>query len=163
MTPNPKPAQLDDTTVTLPSDREILITRTFDAPRDLVFKAMTTPENIRQWYGPRGTVLGECKIDLRVGGAWRFVMRGPDGSQHAFSGVYREIQAPERIVQTWNYESIPGAETVETMTLRDVGGKTQMTTHVQHKSKASRDGHLQSGMEGGMRETLARLEELVSR
>ena len=153
----------DDTTVTLPSDKEILITRTFNAPRKLVWEAMTKPEHVQQWYGLKGTALASCEMDVRVSGKWRYVIRAPDGSEVAFSGVYREIRAPERVVQTWNYEPIPGAESLETMTLEERDGKTLMTTRVLHKSKENRDGHLHSGMEPGMRETLARLDDLLSK
>jgi uncharacterized protein YndB with AHSA1/START domain len=150
------------TTMTLPSDREILITRTFDAPRKLVFDAVTRCEHVGRWYGPRGTEMLSCTIDLRPGGAWRFVQRGPDGNEYAFSGVYREIVRPERIVQTWNFEGIPpGHESVETLTLEDLDGKTKWTTHVLFRSMEDRDGLIQSGMEPGMRETMDRLAELL--
>lgn len=151
----------DDTTLTLPSDTEILIKRTFQAPRALVWKAMTTPEHVRQWYGPRSTEITDCAMDVRVGGKWRLVMRSPDGSLVAFSGVYKEIQAPSRIVQTWRFEPIPDAESVETMTLEERDGRTFLTTLVKHKSKENRDGHLHSGMEPGMRDTFSRLDELL--
>src|SRR5688500_11928262 len=85
-------------TLTFPSDREMVITRLFNAPRKLVFEASTKPEHVRQWWGPRGTSLAVCEIDLRPGGKWRYVIRGADGQEFAFSGVYREIVAPERMV-----------------------------------------------------------------
>jgi uncharacterized protein YndB with AHSA1/START domain len=150
------------TTMTLPSDREIVITRTFDAPRKLVFDAVTKCEHVGRWYGPRGTEMLSCTIDLRPGGAWRFVQRGPDGNEYAFSGAYREIVRPERIVQTWNFEGIPpGHESVETLTLEELDGRTKWTTHVLFKSVEDRDGLIQSGMEPGMRETMDRLAELL--
>lgn len=152
----------DDTTITLPSDTEMLIKRSFNAPRELVWKAMTTPEHVRHWYGPRGTEITKCEIDLRVGGKWRFVMRAPDGREVGFRGEYREILAPKRAVQTWCFEPFPDATSVETMTLDERDGRTYMTTHVQHKTKENRDGHLNSGMEGGMRETFQRLDELLA-
>lgn len=164
MTIKPQTTNLqDDTTLTLPSDTEMLITRTFRAPRALVWKAMTTPEHVREWYGPRGTRITQCEIDLRVGGKWRYVMTAPDGSEVAFSGEFREIQPPSRVVQTWRFEPIPEAESVETMTLEERGGVTIMTARVKHRSRENRDGHLHSGMEPGMRETYQRLDELLLR
>ena len=150
------------TTMTLPSDREILITRTFNAPRALVFEAVTKCEHVGRWYGPRGTEMLSCKIDLRPGGSWRFVQRGPDGNEYAFSGEYREVVRPERIVQTWNFEGIPpGHESIETLTLEEHNGKTKWTAHSLFKSAEDRDGLIQSGMESGMRETMDRLAEVV--
>jgi uncharacterized protein YndB with AHSA1/START domain len=103
-----------------------------------------------------------CKIDLRPGGSWRFVQRGPDGNEYAFSGEYREVVRPERIVQTWNFEGIPpGHESLETLTLEEHNGKTKWTTRVLFKSVEDRDGLIQSGMEPGMRETMDRLAELL--
>jgi uncharacterized protein YndB with AHSA1/START domain len=148
--------------MTLPSDTEILITRVFDAPRTLVFDAITKCEHVGRWYGPRGTEMLSCKIDLRPGGAWRFVQRGPDGNEYAFSGVYREVVRPERVVQTWNFEGIPpGHESVETLTLEEQNGKTKWTSRAVFKSVEDRDGLIQSGMESGMRETMDRLAELL--
>jgi uncharacterized protein YndB with AHSA1/START domain len=144
------------------SDTEILITRTFDAPRDLVFEAVTQPEHVRRWYGCASMEVVTCEIDLRVGGKWRYVLRMPDGNNHAFSGEYREITPPSRIVCTENYEPIgPGHEMLATVTLEEKNGRTLFKNRLAYKSKADRDGHLQSGMEGGMQESLSRLEELV--
>src|SRR5947208_3094105 len=145
-------------TVTTPSDTEILITRVFDAPRHLVFEAMTRPEHVRRWWGPRGTNLSSCEIDFRVGGSWRYVME-VGGTELAWHGEYREIDAPERIVSTEVYEGFPDAESVNTVTLTEEDGKTTLTTTVLHTSRENRDGHLESGMEGGMQETFDRLEE----
>ena len=147
-------------TVTTPSDTEILITRVFDAPRHLVFEAMTRPEHVRRWWGPRGTNLSSCEIDFRVGGSWRYVME-VGGTELAWHGEYREIDAPERIVSTEVYEGFPDAESVNTVTLTEEDGKTTLTTTVLHTSRENRDGHLESGMEGGMQETFDRLEELL--
>lgn len=157
-----KPASADTaTTMTLPSDREILITRVFNAPRTIVFDAVTKCEHVSNWYGPRGTEMLSCKIDLRPGGAWRFVQR-LHGEEFAFSGVYREIVRPGRVVQTWNFEGIPpGHESIETLTLEEQNGKTKWTTHSLFKSAEDRDGLIKSGMESGMRETMDRLAELV--
>jgi uncharacterized protein YndB with AHSA1/START domain len=151
--------------VTLPSDTQILLTREFNAPRHLVWEAMTKPELVKQWWGPRGTELSVCEIDLRPGGAWRFVSRGPDGIEHPFKGVYKEIAAPERIVQTWVYDVPPfnEFESVETATLEERDGRTTLETLVQHKTKEARDGHVGSGMEKGAGETMDRLEELLAK
>ena len=148
------------TTMTLPSDREILIERVFDAPRRLVFDALTKPEHVAHWYGPRAMTLTSCEIDLRVGGAWRYVVRDPAGNDFGFSGEYREIMPPERLVCTENFEGIPpGHDYLVTVTLSDLDGKTKLTSHLQYKTPEDRDGHIQSGMEPGMRETYDRLAE----
>jgi uncharacterized protein YndB with AHSA1/START domain len=149
--------------VEIVSDTELLITRTFDAPRDLVFEAITTPEHVRQWYGCAAMVMIVCEIDLRVGGQWRYVLRMPDGSEHGWSGEYREIVRPRRIVSTENYEPIgPGHEMAATVTLEEKTGRTIFRNRLAYKSIADRDGHLQSGMEGGMQESFDRLEALLS-
>jgi uncharacterized protein YndB with AHSA1/START domain len=149
--------------VTTPSDTEILITREFDAPATLVWKAMTTPELLKQWWGPQGSELTTCEIDLRVGGGWRYVSRNADGSEHPFKGEYREIVPGRKIVQTFIYDVPPINEfvAVENMTLAEHDGRTTLTTLVQHSSREARDGHLQSGMEGGMNETFERLDGVL--
>jgi uncharacterized protein YndB with AHSA1/START domain len=154
-------ARKDDTTITPISDTEIRITRTFHAPRALVWKAMTTPEHFRNWYGPRDTKITSCVMDFRVGGKWRVVMTAGNGQEVAFSGEYLEIRAPERTVQTWRFEPFPDAESTESMTLEDRGETTRMSVNVKHVSAENLQGHLQSGMEEGMRETYERLDELV--
>jgi uncharacterized protein YndB with AHSA1/START domain len=149
-------------TVTLPSDTEIEITRVFAAPARLVYEAWTTPEHIRQWYGRRGDELVVCEMDSRVGGAWRFVLRGPDGDEHGFHGVVLELVPNERIVSTEVYEGFPDAEAVNTLTLEKKDGETTLTVVVRHATQQHRDGHIASGMEGGMQQTLDRLEELLA-
>lgn len=148
-------------TVTLPSDTEILITRVFDAPARLVFEAMTRPEHARQWYGPRGTEVVVCEIDLREGGSWRYVIRDPEGAEHGFHGTYLEIDAPHRWVSTEVYEGFPDAESTNTITLVEEDGKTTFTNRIRHASREFRDGHIAAGMEPGMQQTLDRLEELL--
>lgn len=147
------------TTLTLPSDREIVMTRVFDAPRRLVFEAHSKPEHLKYWWGPRKYALISCELDFRPGGIWRFVQRGPDGEEFAFHGVYREIVAPERIVQTFVFELVPDEESVETLTLVERNGQTMLTSHSLFRSREARDGMIQSGMESGARETLDRLAE----
>jgi uncharacterized protein YndB with AHSA1/START domain len=148
-------------TITTPSDLEIVMTRVFDAPRELVFEAHTTCEHLEKWWGPRKYTLVVCEMDFRPGGAYRFVHRGPDGEEHGFRGEYREIVPPERIVWTFEYEGMPGHISVETMTLEDVGGKTTLTSTSVFDSLEDRDAMLQSGMEEGASETWDRLAELL--
>ncbi|MDB4994251.1 MAG: hypothetical protein JWM74_1683, partial [Myxococcaceae bacterium] len=142
-------------TVEILSDTEMVIARTFNAPRDLVFEAITTPEHVRNWYGCAVMAMTLCEIDLRVGGKWRYVLRMPDASEHGWSGEYREITPPARLVSTENYEPIgPGHELLATVTLDEKNGRTLFKNRLTYKSKADRDGHLQSGMEVGMQERL---------
>lgn len=149
------------TTVTLPSDREILITREFDAPRDLVFKAMTDPDLIPRWWGPRAYTTVVDKMDVRPGGTWRFLNRMSDGSEHAFRGEYREVVRPERIVQTFEYEPMAGHVSVETATFTEHNGRTLLTVRSVFSSVEDRDGMIQSGMEKGLVETHDRFAELL--
>jgi len=147
-------------TLTMPSDRELIITAVLDAPRKLVFEATTKPEHVRQWWGPRRSTVTLCEIDLRPGGAWRYVIRDSEtGREDGFSGVYREITPPERLVYTEGWEGLPGHDYLVTATLEEKGGKTTLTSRLQYKSVEDRDGHVNSGMEGGMRETYDRLGE----
>ena len=148
--------------VTLPSDTEILLTRVFDAPRHLVFEAMTRPEHVRRWWCcMEGFTMPVCEIDFRVGGKWRYVMIAPDGSEVGFRGEYREIRAPERIVSTEIFEPFPDHPSVVTVTLEERGGKTHYQSRVVHDSKESRDMHIASGMEGGANIAFDRLEEVA--
>jgi uncharacterized protein (TIGR03086 family) len=147
--------------VTLPSDTEILITRRFDAPKSLVWEAMTRPEHVLRWWGPEWCPLESAEIDLRVGGTWRYVASMEDGSQLAWRGVYREIDPPNSITSTELFEGFPDAESVNTMTLTESDGVTTLQTLVRHKSQEFRDGHIDSGMEGGMQETFNRLDALL--
>ena len=145
--------------VTLPADTQILITREFNAPRHLVFKAWTTPELIRRWWNAdRGTVT-IADVDLRVGGAWRYVMTANGGFEVAFHGEYRELIPDERIVSTEIYEGAPEAEAVTTLTLTESGGRTTLTLLVQHTSQEHRDLHINSGMEDGMQDAMDLLEQ----
>ena len=148
-------------TLTLPSDQEIVLTRVFDAPRELVWKACTDPEAIPRWWGPRRHTTRVDKMDVRPGGAWRFVSRDAGGNEFAFHGEYREVVPPERIVQTFEFEGMPGHVSVETMTLVEHQGKTTLTTRSVFDSVEDRDGMLQSGMEAGVRETYDRLAEYL--
>src|SRR5688572_15392395 len=151
------------TTLTMPTDQEIVITRVFDAPRKLVFEAITRPEHVTRWWGPRALTMISCEMDFRPGGAWRFVLRGLDGADYGFRGVYREIEPPERVVQTFEFEGMPpGHGSVETATLEDLDGRTKLTVTCLYQSIEDRDGHYNSGMEEGMVESHDRLAELLS-
>lgn len=145
-----------------PKEPTVVIRRVFDAPRHLVFEAMTRPEHVARWYGFRDSTLSECKIDLRPGGKWRFVILMADGSEHGFGGVYREVVPSKRLVYTFRYDGYPDAEAIETVTFEDQNGKTLMTNTVLHTSIENRDGHVASGMEAGAVESLDRLEELLA-
>jgi uncharacterized protein YndB with AHSA1/START domain len=157
-------------TVTLPTDTEILITREFDAPRHLVYRAWTTPDLVKRWWSGQRGEMTSCEIDLRVGGTWRYVIQ--DGEMEVgFHGVYREIEPPRRIVSTEAFEGLAAvgitddpdaAASVNTVTLEEVDGVTTMTTLVRHVTKEHRDGHIESGMEGGMQVSYDRLEDLVT-
>ena len=155
--------QAPTATVTTPADREIHIERVFDAPRDRVFAVYTDPQLIPEWWGPRDTTTVVDEMDVRPGGSWRFVMRSADGSESGFRGVYREVTPPERIVQTFEWEGMPGHICVETATFEDLGDRTKVSTVSLFHTTEERDGMLGSGMEGGLNETYARLDELLAR
>jgi uncharacterized protein YndB with AHSA1/START domain len=147
--------------VTLPSDTQILITRDFNAPRHLVFRAWTTPDLIRRWWsGDRGEVTS-VEVDLRVGGTWRYVMTANSGFEVAFHGEYREVVPDERIVSTEVFEGYPDAEAVSTTTFTEHDGRTMLALLVDHPSKETRDAHINSGMEQGMQESMDHLEQVA--
>ncbi|HTA02308.1 MAG TPA: SRPBCC family protein [Streptosporangiaceae bacterium] len=147
--------------VTLPSDTQILITREFDAPRHLVYRAYTTPELIRRWWsGERGEVT-TADVDLRPGGTWRYVMIANGGFEVAFHGEYQEIVPDERIVTTDIFEGMPDAAALTTTTFTENAGRTTLSTLVQHSSQENRDAHINSGMEGGMQEAMDKLENVA--
>jgi uncharacterized protein YndB with AHSA1/START domain len=147
-------------TVTLPTDEQILIRREFDAPKHLVYKAWTTPELVKRWWHANRGEVTVAQIDLRVGGKWRSVAVS-DGFEVAFHGEYREIVPNERIVSTEVYEGAPDAETVNTLTLEEVDGRTILEILVQHSSKESRDAQIASGMEAGLQDALTLLEQVA--
>lgn len=148
-------------TVTTPTDLEVVMTRVFDAPRNLVFEAHTSCEHMRRWWGPSRYEVAECDIDFREGGAWRIVQRGADGEEHGFSGEFREIVRPERITWTFEYDGAPGHVSVQTVTLEEHDGKTTLTATSVYDSVQDRDATLQAGMTDGAAETWDRLEEYV--
>ena len=139
---------------TLPADEQILITREFDAPKHLVYKAFTTPELVKRWWHANRGEMTVAEIDLRVGGKWRYVMVADGDFEVGFHGEYREIVPNERIVSTEVYEGMPDAEAVNTMTLTEADGRTTLEILVQHASKEHRDAHIESGMEAGMQDAM---------
>ncbi len=154
--------------VTLPTDEQILIEREFDAPRDLVYRAYTTPDLVKRWWhANRGEVIS-IDIDLRVGGKWRYVMTAFSGPEVAFRGEYREIVPNERIVLTSFYEGVPdgvpeaAATTLDTATFTEVDGRTRLTLLIEAQSKSARDAIIESGMEDGLQDALDLLEQLAA-
>ncbi len=156
----PNPGNLQ---VTTPSDHEIAMTRVFDAPRSLVFEALTTPDLVRRWLlGPPGWSMPRCEIDLQVGGAYRYVWRNDEkGKEFGTGGVFREIHAPERLVHTERMDGTPG-EALVTTTFAEQGGRTTLVQTMRFDSKEARDGALQSGMEKGVAVSYDRLAELLA-
>src|SRR5438105_3885362 len=149
-------------TLTTPTDREIRFTRTFDAPRELVFEAHSSCEHMSKWWGPRRYEISSCDIDFRPGGAWRIVHRGQDGQEFGFHGEYREIVRPERITWTFEFEGMPGHVSVDTVTFEERDGVTTLTGTSVYDSVEDRDGMLQSGMQSGMEESFDRLDEYLT-
>jgi uncharacterized protein YndB with AHSA1/START domain len=149
--------------VTLPTDTQILITREFDAPRDLVWKAWTTPELIKRWWNAKRGEVTVAEVDLREGGSWRYAMVTDEGGQEvAFHGTYREIVPNERLVSTEVFEGYPDAHSVNTLTLTEEDGRTTMSILVEHQNKEGRDAQIESGMEAGLQDALDLLEEVAS-
>lgn len=147
--------------VTLPTETQILITREFAAPKRLVYKAWTTPELVKRWWHASRGEVTVVDIDLRVGGAWRWVMVATGGFEVAFHGEYRELIPGERIVSTEVFESYPDGEAVNTLTLTEEDGRTSLSLLVQHQSQQDRDMHVNSGMEAGLQDALDLLEQLA--
>ncbi len=153
----------DGTTLELPSDTEILITRSFQAPARIVFEAVTRPEHIRRWWAPKSRgEMTKCAVDLRVGGEWRFAMRTNHGMEVEFYGTYREIDAGTRIVQTEIFAPFPDVVAVVTLTLTERDGCTTLTSRSVYPSKEIRDQVIGSGMEDGMRESYRQLTDVVA-
>jgi uncharacterized protein YndB with AHSA1/START domain len=148
--------------VTLPSDEQILITREFDAPRHLVYRAWTTPELVKRWWSGGYGEVTIAEIDLRVGGTWRYVMIASEGYEVGFHGEYREIVPDERIVSTEVFEGMPDGEAVDTLTLTEEDGRTTLSILVQHSCKEHRDAHINSGMEEGMQKSMDLLEQVAT-
>lgn len=155
-------ARIGVTTYATPSDREVVVTRVVDAPRRLVFDAMSNPKHVPQWLtGPEGWTMPVCEIDLRPGGAWRYVYRQPNGADMTLQGSYREVAPPERIVSTesWGPE---WPETINTLVLTEAAGQTTITMTIRYPSQEARDAALRSGMKDGMDQGFARLDGLLA-
>lgn len=142
-------------------DREIILTRVFNAPRAMVYDALTKPELVRRWFGPRGWQMETCEIDLRVGGKWRYMMKGPNNRTMGMFGLYRELNRPDGLVHTENFDDFPG-EAVATTQLIENDGKTTLIVTVLSPSKEARDGIIANGMEHGAAETYDRLADLLT-
>jgi uncharacterized protein YndB with AHSA1/START domain len=147
--------------VTLPADNQILITREFDAPRHLVFRAWTEPALLRRWWHAGRGEMTVAEVDLRVGGAWRYAMLAQGEFEVAFHGEYREVVRDERIVSTEVFEGMPDAEALSTVTFSETDGRTNVAILVEHTSKEHRDAHINSGMEDGLQDALALVDEVL--
>jgi uncharacterized protein YndB with AHSA1/START domain len=148
--------------ITLEGERTIVMRRSFNAPRELVFDAWTKPEHLAQWYGMRGSSLSVCEVELRPGGKWRLVIRESDGQDYGFGGKYIEVLRPERLVHTYVFDPYPNDEAMVTVTFETVEGGTLLTETTVHATAEGRDGHIASGFEVGATESMDRLEELLA-
>lgn len=144
-----------------PDRQDIIITRVFDAPPDVVFEAFTDPEVIPSWMGPRKTEVVIDRWDLEAGGLWRYVSRDTDGTEYGFRGVFHDVQAPGRIVQTFEFEGMPGHVQLETATFEDLGGRTKYVGVSVFQSVEDRDAMARSGMQKGVLDSMDRLAEIV--
>jgi uncharacterized protein YndB with AHSA1/START domain len=145
-----------------PGRQDIVMTRVFDAPRDVVYRVITDPTLIPTWWGPKGLTTTVERMEVQPGGRWRFVQHDAEGNEFAFRGVYHDAVAPERFTSTFEWEGLPGHVALDTVTLEEVDGKTRYTTVSVFQSLADRDGMVQSGMEGGARESMDRLAEAIA-
>lgn len=152
----------NQTKLTKPTDRKYAMTRVFNAPRELVFKAYTDPDIIPHWWGQRGSTTTVDTMDVTPGGQWRYVQREADGTKYAFRGEYREITAPERLVNTFEFEPMPDHVVVDTATFEDLDGTTKLTVPSLFDSMEDRDGMLDSGMEAGANESWDLLAEWLA-
>ena len=154
---------MSDTSIVVePGTHEIVITHTFDAPRELVFRAYTDPRLIVKWWGPRYLTTILDGFEPQSGGRWRMIHRDAEGNEYAFHGVFHDVSAPERIVQTFEFEGMPGHVSLETATFEDVGGRTLVTGRSVFQSVVDRDGMVASGMEVGVNDSNERLAELLA-
>jgi uncharacterized protein YndB with AHSA1/START domain len=145
-----------------PSSQDVVLTWTFDAPRQLLFQAYTDPQMIPNWWGPRELVTTVERLEARTGGIWRFVQRDPDGNVHAFHGVFHEVSAPQRIVRTFEYEGTPGRVMLETVAFDEVAGRTKLITQSVFQTLADRDQMVAAGMERGVVDSMERLAQLTA-
>jgi uncharacterized protein YndB with AHSA1/START domain len=145
-----------------PKKPTVVMKRVFDAPRSLVWEAMTRPEYLTRWYGPHGFEVTLCEMDARPGGAYRIVQRAPDGSEFGFRGVHREVVPPSRIVYTWIFEPMPDKVAVVTATFEEQDAKTTLTSTIEFQSLEDRDGYLSTGATAGGEMSMNRLEEVIA-
>jgi uncharacterized protein YndB with AHSA1/START domain len=155
------PAASRKAVITPISDTEVRIERWFDAPRELVWRAHTEPELMKRWLGPRRLTMRVEEMDVRPGGRWRFVHVDTDGTEYGFHGEYLEVRRPERIAQTWIFEGVPEAGSVETLTLTEEGGRTRLVAFSKFQKREHVEGNFQAGMVEGMNEGYERLDELL--
>ena len=148
-------------TVTTPTDTQILITREFDAPRNLVYQAFTTPDLLRRWWHANRAEVTGIEMDVRVGGSWRWEAKAYNGYEFAFYGEYLEVVPHERLATTETFSGAPEAQAVNATTFTEKDGRTYLEILVEHQTKENRDMHIQSGMEDGLQDALILLEELV--
>lgn len=149
------------TVIAEPGTHSIVTVRDFDAPRHLVFRALTDPALVARWWGPNNVTTIVDRMDVQPGGLWRYVHRSPDGSEDAFHGVYHDIIAPERLIFTFEWEGLPGHVALETVTLEERDGRTRIIDASVFQTVEDRDGMLQSGMEEGANDSWDRLEEII--
>ena len=163
MTMTDKPDVTKPTEIEIPADEPVIhVRRLFKAPPELVFKALTEPEYVRRWFGPRALEITESEADLRVGGTWRVVHRAPDGTEFVFGGTFLELDAPHKRVGTFRWEGAPEHEAVETFEITAVEGGSLLTSTMRHESIEARDMHVANGMEYGLRESYERFDELLA-
>lgn len=146
-----------------PGKHDISMSRDFDAPREVIFKVITDPELVPQWWGPERYTTTVDRMEVKHGGTWRYVQRGSDGDEHAFRGVYHEVASPERLVYTFEYEGMPGHIALESIRLEPIDGGTRVVFHDVFQSIEDRDGMYESGAEEGSRATMDRLEALLQK
>jgi uncharacterized protein YndB with AHSA1/START domain len=147
-----------------PGKHEIIMSRTFNAPRELVFKTITDPKYIPQWWGPRDLTTIVDKMEVQAGGRWRYIQRDPQGNEFAFHGIYHAVTAPERIVNTFEFEGLPGHVVLETLTLTtSVDGQTKLTVSSIFQSVEDRDGMIEAGMESGVVDSYERLDKILGK
>jgi uncharacterized protein YndB with AHSA1/START domain len=144
-------------------ERQVVMERVFDAPRETVWKAMTDPDSIKQWWGPRYLTTTIDKMDVKPGGVWRFIHHDPEGREYAFNGTYREIVPPERLSLTFEFEGVPGHIILQTLILDEQEGKTKLTSIADYEGIEDLEGMVNAGMEAGARESWDRLAELIEK
>jgi len=145
-------------------ERAFTMSRVFDAPRELVWKVCTDPELLPKWWGPRGKTTIVDKMEVKVGGVWRYIQKDAEGNEYGFNGVFKEVRAPERLAYTFEFEPMAGHVSTETITFEELpDGKTKITSRTTFDTLEDLEGMLQSGMEGGAVETWDRLEELLAK